>query len=527
MRRRTFLAASAASLALPSIARAQGSRVLKFIPQSDVTVLDPIWTTAYVTRNHGFMIFDTLYGVDNQYSAQPQMVEGHTVGNDGKLWVLKLRDGLKWQDGEKVLARDCAASIQRWGKRDPFGQTLIAFTDELSAPDDKTIQFRLKRPFALLPDALGKPGSNFCAMMPERLAKTDAFTQLKPDEMIGSGPFKFKADERVVGSQVVYTRNADYVPRSSGTPEWTSGPKIVNFDRVEWHVIPDASTCAGAMQAGEMDWWENPTADMQPMLKRGDKLIVKTTDTSGLMACLRMNQLVPPFDNPAIRRALLKGVSQTDFMIAVSGTDPSMRHVPTGIFCPGTPMASDVGLEVFTGPRDYDGAKKELEAAGYKGEKVVVLAPTDLAVLKAEADVGADMMKKIGLNVDYQAMDWGTVVQRRASQKPIDQGGWNVFHTFWSGLDQTNPVGHVFLRGNGKEGMLGWPTAPKLEELRTQWIAAPDLAAQKKIAVEMQRQALIDLPYVPLGQTFAPTCFANDISGVLNGFVIFWNVKKV
>ncbi len=526
MRRRTFLAASAASLALPSIARAQGSRVLKFIPQSDVTVLDPIWTTAYVTRNHGFMIFDTLYGIDNNYSAQPQMVEGHTVENDGKLWKLTLRDGLKWHDGEKVLARDCVASIQRWGKRDAFGQTLLAYTDELSAPDDKTIQFRLKSPFALLPDALGKPGSNFCAMMPERLAKTDAFTQLKPDQMIGSGPFKFKADERVVGSQVVYVRNADYVPRASGTPEWTSGPKVVNFDRVEWHVIPDASTSAGAMQAGEMDWWENPTIDILPLLQRA-KLTVKTTDTTGLMACMRLNEVVPPFDNPAIRRALLKAVNQTDFMEGVSGTDPAMRHVPSGIFCPGTPMASDVGLDVFTGPRDYAGAKKELEAAGYKGEKVVLLAPTDFPILKAEADVGADMMQKMGLNVDYQAMDWGTVVQRRAKQDPVEKGGWSVFHTFWSGLDQINPVGHVFLRGNGlASGAPGWPTAPKLEELRTQWIQAPDLAAQKSIAVEIQKQALIDLPYVPLGQTFSPTCFAQDISGVLNGFVIFWNVKK-
>jgi len=526
MRRRTFLAASAASLALPSIARAQGSRVLKFIPQSDVTVLDPIWTTAYVTRNHGFMIFDTLYGIDNNYSAQPQMVEGHTVENDGKLWKLTLRDGLKWHDGEKVLARDCVASIQRWGKRDAFGQTLLAYTDELSAPDDKTIQFRLKSPFALLPDALGKPGSNFCAMMPERLAKTDAFTQLKPDQMIGSGPFKFKADERVVGSQVVYVRNADYVPRASGTPEWTSGPKVVNFDRVEWHVIPDASTSAGAMQAGEMDWWENPTIDILPLLQRA-KLTVKTTDTTGLMACMRLNEIVPPFDNPAIRRALLKAVNQTDFMEGVSGTDPAMRHVPSGIFCPGTPMASDVGLDVFTTPRDYAGAKKELEAAGYKGEKVVLLAPTDFPILKAEADVGADMMQKMGLNVDYQAMDWGTVVQRRAKQDPVEKGGWSVFHTFWSGLDQINPVGHVFLRGNGlASGAPGWPTAPKLEELRTQWIQAPDLASQKSIAVEIQNQALIDLPYVPLGQTFSPTCFAQDISGVLNGFVIFWNVKK-
>jgi len=255
-------------------------------------------------------------------------------------------------------------------------------------------------------------------------------------------------------------------------------------------------------------------------------LTVAITDTTGLMACMRLNEIIPPFDNPAIRRALLKAVNQTDFMEAVSGTDPEMRHVPSGIFCPGTPMASDVGLDVFTGPRDYAGAKKDLEAAGYKGEKVAILAPTDFPILKALADVGADMMQKMGLNVDYQAMDWGTAVQRRAKQDPVEKGGWSVFHTFWSGLDQANPVGHVFLRGNGKDGMMGWPTAPKLEELRTQWIQAPDLAAQKRIAVELQKQALLDLPYVPLGQTFSPTCFAQDISGMLNGFVIFWNVKK-
>ena len=523
MQRRHFLAGSAATLAMPAIARAQGSRVLKFIPQSDVTILDPIWTTAYVTRNHGFMIFDTLYGIDNQYRAQPQMVAGHTVENDGKVWRLTLRDGLKWHDGERVLARDCVASILRWGKRDPFGQTLLQFADELTAADDKTIVFKLKRPFALLPDALGKPGSNFCAMMPERLAKTDAFTQIT--DMVGSGPFKFKADERVVGSQVVYVRNADYVPRQGGTAEWTSGPKIVNFDRVEWHVIPDAGTAAAAMQSREMDWWENPTSDMLPLLRQA-KLQVEITDPTGLMACMRLNELHPPFDNPAIRRALLKAVNQSDFMIAVAGTDPMLWHVPTGIFCPGTPMASDVGLEVFTGPRDYAGAKRDIEAAGYKGEKVVVLAPTDFPILKAEADVGSDVMRKIGLNVDYQAMDWGTVVQRRAKMDPPDKGGWSVFHTFWAGLDQSNPVGHVFLRGNGKDGVIGWPTAPKIETLRSQWIAAPDLTAQKKLAEDLQRQALIDVPYVPLGQSFAPTSFRQDIRGVLNGFVMFWNVRR-
>lgn len=521
MKRRSFLAGSAAVLAAPCIGRGAEARVLKFIPQADPTILDPIWTTAYVTRNHGYMIFDTLYGIDNAYRPQPQMVAGHVVENDRKTWKLTLRDGLMWHDREKVLARDCVASIARWGKRDPFGQTLLAYTDELSAPDDKTIQFRLKRPFTLLPDALGKPGSNMPAMMPERLAKTDPF---KPTpEMVGSGPLKWNAKERVVGSLAVYERFEGYKPRESGTAEWTSGPKIVNFDRVEWHVIKDPSTSAAAMQSREMDWWENPTNDMLPLLV---STVTRITDPTGQIACMRMNQLWPPFDNAAIRRAMLKGIDQKEFMEAVAGDDPKMWHVPTGIFCPGLPMASDAGLQVFEGPRDYAAVKKEIAAAGYKGEKVVLLAPTDFPILKAEADVAADQLKKMGFNVDYQAMDWGTVVQRRAKMDSPDKGGWSVFNTFWSGLDQSNPVGHVFLRGNGKAAMMGWPTAPKIEALRTEWIEAPDMEAQKKIAVEIQLQALHDVPYIPTGQNVYETSYQKDITGVLNGFVIFWNVRR-
>ena len=180
--RRRFLAASAAALAAPGIARAQSSRLLKFIPQSDLAVLDPVWTAAYVTRNHGMMVFDTLYGMDGAYQIQPQMADGHRVEDDGKTWLITLRDGLAWHDGEKVLARDCVASIRRWGARDSFGQTLMAVTDALDAPDDRTIRFRLKRPFPLLTAALGKPGSNICAMMPERLANTDPFKQVTRDD---------------------------------------------------------------------------------------------------------------------------------------------------------------------------------------------------------------------------------------------------------------------------------------------------------------------------------------------------------
>ena len=524
MKRRVFLASgAAATLAAPRISAAQNQRVLKFVPQADLAVLDTVWTTAYVTRNHSFMVFDTLYGIDGSYKAQPQMVDGHVVDSDGKKWTLTLRDGLKFHDGSKVLASDCVASIKRWGARDGFGQLLMASTDELSAPDDKTIVFRLKKPFALLPDALGKVASP-PVMMPERLAKTDAFTQIT--EMVGSGPFKFNAAERVPGAKVVYERFADYVPRPSGTPSWTSGPKVVNFDRVEWLTIPDSGTAAAALQSGEIDWWENPTADLQPLLAKAAGVKLKVTDPTGQIGTMRFNQLNPPFDNPAIRRAVLSAVSQTDFELAVAGDNPSMYHVPCGFFCPGTPMASDVGLDAFKAKPDYEAAKKAIIDAGYKGEKVVLMAPTDFPILKALADVGADVMTKCGLNVDYQALDWGTVVQRRAKKDPIDQGGWSVFHTFWGGLDHSSPPVHLFLRGNGADGFIGWPKSPKIEELRNAWLEAPDLAAQQGIAAEMQKQAFEDVPYVPLGQNFYPTGFRSDITGIMDGFVIFWNVKR-
>ena len=521
LNRRSFMALSGAALAAPALARGSDARVLKFIPQADLTVLDPIWTTAYVTRNHGLAVFDTLYGTDAAYAAQPQMVAGHTVETDGRLWRLTLRPGLIFHDGTPVLARDCVASIARWGKRDTMGQTLMAYTDELSAPDDRTIQFRLKKPFALLPDALGKIGSSICAIMPERLARTDPFTQVT--EMVGSGPFRFKADERVVGARVVYERFDKYVPREGGTPEWTSGPKRVFVDRVEWQIIPDQATAASAMQTGEIDWWEQPQSDLVPTL---GSLTTRIIDPTGLIGCLRMNQLQPPFDNPAIRQVLLKVVDQTDFMQAVTGTDPKLIHVPTGFFCPGLPMASEVGLDALTRPRDDAAAKAALKAAGYKGEKVVLMGASDFPSLKALADVAADMLTRAGFNVDYQVTDWGSVVQRRAKRDPVAQGGWSAFCTFWAGLDQANPAVSAFLRGTGTSAAIGWPTSPKIEALRDQWLDAPDNAARRALADDLQRQAFADLPYLPLGQYFNQTSYTPSLTGVLDGVPVFWNVKK-
>ncbi|SEE53044.1 peptide/nickel transport system substrate-binding protein [Rhizobiales bacterium GAS191] len=526
MRRRDFLKAAAiVPLAAPSLALGADKRVLRYTPQADLSVLDPIWTTATVTRNHAFLVFDTLYGQDNSYKAVPQMAEGATTENDGKLWKITLRPGLKFHDGTAVLAKDCVASIQRWGKRDAYGQTLLAATDELSAPDDRTIQFRLRRPFPLLPDALAKCTAFPPVIMPERLAKTDAFAQVT--EMVGSGPYRFLASERMVGARAVYERFADYKPREAGKPEWTSGPKIVNFDRVEWITIPDTATAASALQTGEIDWLEQPAPDLQPMLAKDKTVKVVNNDPTGAVAILRMNQLLPPFDNPAIRRAILGAVSQEDYMVAVAGNDDAMWKTGIGVFPPGCPLENDAGMEVLNGPRDYEKVKRDLKAGGYNGEKIVILGVTDLANLKAEGDVGSDMLRRCGMNVDYQTMDWGTVVARRAKKEAAEQGGWNIFFTGWNGIDMFNPIGHLSLRGNGLDAWFGWPTAPKIEELRTAWIEAPDLETQKKLAREIQKQVLTDVPYIPLGQYYLPVAFKTYVEGTLTGFPVFWNVRKV
>lgn len=521
--RRMLGAGAAAALMAPRLAAAQAPRVVKVIPRGDLAVLDPLWTTAYQTRDHAFLVFDTLFGLDAAFHPQPQMVDRFGTEADGRLWTLRLRPGLRFHDGGPVLARDCVASIRRWGARDTFGQTLMAVTEELSAPDDATIRFRLRAPFPMLPYALGKASPNICVMMPERLARTDPFARV--NEMVGSGPFRFLDREHVPGALIAYERFAGYVPRQDGATEWTAGPKRVHVDRVEMRVIPDAGTAAAALQSGEVDWWAWPDADLLPVLRRSRDILVREVDPTGLIGTLRLNHLVPPFDNPAIRRAVLGAVSQADFMTAVAGTDQALWRDRVGFFCPASPMASQAGMEAMTG--DLDAGRRALRAAGYAGETVVLMGSGNIAILKAVSDVAADLFRRLGMTVDYQMTDWGTVVQRRVRKDPPAQGGWSAFGTFWGGLDQFDPAVHAFLRGNGGDAAPGWPTSPEIEALRSQWLTTADTAGQRRLAEAIQRQAFQDVPYIPLGQQRGITAFRRNLSGILDGVPVYWNLRHV
>lgn len=522
LRRRGFLA-TAAALAAPRIGRAAGAGVLRFVPYVDLAVLDPITSTNAVTRTHAYMVFDTLFATDGAWKIQPQMAAGAAWEDGFRSCTITLREGLRFHDDTPVLARDAVASLRRWGKRDVFGQAVLAASDEIAALDDKRLRFRMKHPFPLLLHALGKLGPNMPAVMPERLAMTDAHKQVK--ELVGSGPFRFVAGERLAGARVVYEKFPGYVPREGGGSGHSAGPKRVLVDRVEWQIIPDPATAASALRTGEIDWLETPAPDLLPLLRKAEGVRVETLDTTGVMAILRFNCLIPPFDNEKLRRAVLRAVDQREFMRAYS-SDTSLWHTGMGVYTGGTPFASQAGLEGLFGRTDYARARAEVAASGYAGQTVVILSPTDHPVSGPMTEVAADLFRKIGLKVDLQAMDSGTVFHRRNNRGPIDKGGWNVFPSALNGLGQTNPAESYLCRGNGLHAWYGWPTSKRVEKLHAEWLGATDEASQHRIADALQRVLMEEAPFLPLGQVVSPSAHRTVLGGLRHGFPTFWGVSK-
>src|SRR5215831_4529991 len=357
MRRRDLLTAasvSLAALAAPRIGRAEKISKLVFVPTEDLSVLDPVVTTLKSTRNHGYLVFDTLYGIDTNWMAQPQMVAGHQVAEDGLIWTLTLREGLRFHDKEPVLARDVIASIRRFAARISFADALMSATEELSALDDRTVRFRLKRPFPHLPEALAGPGGNVPAIMPERLTAESPFKPV--NEIVGSGPYRFLKDEHISGARAVFQRFAEYQPRAGGSVGFTAGPKVAHFERVEWLTL-DPFSASAALRRGEIDWWENPTRDLVDQVS-GDPNITVVSHFATANGIMTFNQLYPPFDGPAIQRALLGAVDQAEAMSAIAGSDRSNWRDDIGLFGTGSPFASDVGIEVLRRRRDYAAAKR-------------------------------------------------------------------------------------------------------------------------------------------------------------------------
>jgi peptide/nickel transport system substrate-binding protein len=515
---------SAAGFPAPAISQGASARTLRFVPQANLANFDPIWGTQYVVRNASALVWDTLYGVNDKLVPQRQMVESEQVSSDGLTWTFKLRPGLKFHDGEPVRAKDVVASLTRWSARDSMGVMLKATQKELTAIDDRSFKWVLSKPFPKMMLALGKNNTPVAFIMPERIAKTDPFKQI--DEYVGSGPMKFVKAEWVPGAKAVFERFADYKPREEPA-SWLSGGKRMLVDRIEWVIMPDPATASAALQNGEIDWWENPIADLVPVLKRNKNVAVAIADQLGNVGSFRMNHLHPPFNDVRARRAVLTALSQEDYMRALVGSDESLWKPLPGFFTPGTPLYTEEGGEILKGKRDYDAAKKLLAESGYTNQPVTCVVAQDQPITKAQGDVTADLLKRLGMNVDFVATDWGTTGQRRAQKSPPGQGGWGMFHSWHAGADCVNPAVYHAIRASGDGSWFGWPKSERVEAEVTAWFDAKNLEEEKAAIRRLNKAALEHVVYAPTGFFLAYQAWRKNVSGITQGpLPFFWGVSK-
>ena len=520
-RRAVFAAVAAIPLAMSGIAgTASAETVLRVIPHADLKNLDPIWTTAYISRNHGYMIYDTLFAMDEEFKPQPQMVDTWTTSDDGLVWTFVLRDGLKFHDGAPVTGEDVVASLTRWGARDGMGQQLFANMESLEAPDDKTVVMTLSSPFGLVLESIGKISSNVPFIMPKRIAETDPFEQIT--EYVGSGPFVFQEDEWVPGNTIVYTKFEDYVPRSEPASA-AAGGKVAKVDKVIWQYFPDNTTAMNALMAGEVDYFEQPAPDLAPILASNPDITVEINDPLGNIGFARFNHVLPPFDDEAVRRAAMMAMKQEDYLAAAIG-DPQYWKTCYSVFPCGTPLESDVASDVMS-TGDIEAAKAALAATDYDGTPVVIMQPTDIPVLSAFSLVTAEKLRGAGFEVTLEAMDWATLTSRRALRDPVGEGGWNIFHTWWIGADVIDPMAIAF-SGNPDKGWFGWATDPALEEARAAFAMASSPEEKKELAAAAQDRLWTIGASGQLGQFFVPVAYRNNVTGLIKSPVqFFWNMS--
>jgi peptide/nickel transport system substrate-binding protein len=517
-------ATASGGLASPAISQRAAARTLRFAPQADLANFDPIWTTTFVVRNASALVWDMLYGVDEKLQPQRQMVESEEVSSDGLTWTFRLRPGLKFHDGEPVLAKDVVASLSRWSAREQMGLMIRSIQNELFAIDDRTFCWVLKKPYPKMLFALGKNSAPACFIMPERIAATDPFKQIS--DYVGSGPMRFVKNEWAPGAKAVFEKFTDYQPRQEPA-SWLAGGKRMMVDRIEWIVMPDPATASVALQNGEIDWWEYPIADLVPLLRKNRNLMVDIADPLGNVGALRINHLHPPFNDVRARRAVLTALNQQDYMRAIVD-DESLWKPMRGYFTPGTPLYNEEGGDILKGPRDFDAGKRLLAESGYAGQPVTCLVAQDISFVKAWGEVTADMLKRLGINVDYAAIDWGTATARRAQKTPPGQGGWQLFQTWHAGVDCASPATNKYIRANGDNAFFGWPSSPQIEAEVAAWFDAKTLDEEKAVARRLNKAALDDVVYAPIGFYLSHQAWRKNVTGIVKGpLPFFWGVSKM
>jgi peptide/nickel transport system substrate-binding protein len=525
--RRWLATAAAVAATLGAVmaqpAQAQAPSTLRIVLINDLASLDPVLSTAAFVRNHGFMVYDQLFALDSQGVARPQMVDRHEVAADGLSHRFTLREGLAFHDGQPVRAADAVASIRRWAQRDVVGRALAAATASMDIVDDRTFTIRLSRPFALVTEALARPTASALFVMPERIAQTPATTAIT--DATGSGPFVFQAREWRAGERAVYTRNAAYHPRQEPA-DGLAGGKVAQLDRIEWVAMPDPATAAAALQAGEIDFIEQPSPDLIPTLERNRNIRTFALNPVGFMVWLRLNQTQPPFDNPSARQALLHLINQQEVLqgIGVRASE-QVPYCPAFFFC-GTPLESSAGARGLRAV-DLDAARAALRQAGYANQRVLFMDAADQPINHAATLVMSESFRRGGLNMDVPSMDWATLTQRRNRREPVDQGGWNLFVTVANVLDGQNPLTNLYLASPCEGGLAGWPCDQQLEDLRRSWWEENDPAKRQEILQRVHARAYEVLPYINAGQFRTLAAHRTNVEGLRPTTIpVFWGVTK-
>jgi peptide/nickel transport system substrate-binding protein len=494
---------------------------LKIVMESRLGNLDPILSASHQTRDHGYLIYDTLFALDAQQKIQPQMVDSYKVSEDGKVYTFTLRDGLKWHTGAAVTAADAVASIKRWGKRDRMGIALMSITTDISAVDDKTFSLTLSTPSGVILDAFAKPSGVPLFIMPAKVAETPVTEAIT--DYTGSGPFVFKADEYQPGVKAVYVKNKDYVPRKE-QPSWFAGGKIAKVDRIERIEMADPMTSLNALNSGEVDYLQNVNADLLPLLNSSDVTTARL-DQLGYQISYRLNHLQAPFNNKLIRQAALWAIGQQEVMQAQFGA-PENYKLCGAVFGCGLPYESDVSADMVMKPNP-EKAKALLKQAGYDGKPVAILHISDIPSLSSIAPVMAQQLRAAGFTVELQAMDFMTMLSRRANQGPTTEGGWSIFITSWHNTEIQEPLRNFMIVAEGKGGYAGWADVPAIPQLTKSFLTATSDSERKDIATKIQSIVYDEGVFAPLGSFARVSGYRKEIKGVLPAPAnIFWNISK-
>ncbi|MGL4291654.1 MAG: ABC transporter substrate-binding protein, partial [Phreatobacter sp.] len=526
MQRRQFLQAAGAALAVGTpagraLAQTQGQKILRVAPHADLKVLDPVTVSILITRMHGMMIYETLFAWDSKLGAKPMMLADYTVAQDGLKYDFRLRDGLKFHDGNPVTSADVVASLKRWMKRDVVGRKLAEYVADLSPKGDDGFSMSLTKPYGFVEFSLGSAIGQLPVIMRRQDAENDPARPITT--AVGSGPFAFVANEWISGAKVVYAKNRAYLPRSEPA-DGLAGARVVKVDRVEWTVMPDSATAASALLSGEIDYWDRVPSDLIPLLRRSRQIQSGALSSLPNVAMIRTNSLLPPFNNVKARQALAYATDQTDYMEAVAGDNAPWKTCDAYFVC-GSTNASEAGAADFAKP-NLDKARRLLAESGYKGERVVLVSSQDIPAIGQLAQVATAKLKEIGLNVDLQLYDWGTANARILKQDPVEQGGWNLYCTFFSGETQFNPLTNVAANmACDRSNWVGWPCDDQAEALRQAFIEASSDATRHDAALQLQQRLAEVQPYRILGQFSQPSAWRSTISAPpVAPVAVFWNI---